>query len=72
MSASPADGRSVASQELFAPVGGPVELCYQTFGPPDGEPLLLVMGLGCPMTWWDVDLCERLVRAGATPRGGRR
>ena len=52
------------SDLLRAPVSTGVELCYQTFGPPDGEPLLLVMGLGCPMTWWDVDLCERLVRAG--------
>ena len=41
-----------ASQELFAPVGREVELCYQTFGTPDDEPLLLVMGLGGPMTWW--------------------
>lgn len=52
------------SEERFAPVGGEVELCYQTFGDPDGEPLLLVMGLGGPMTWWDPDLCERLARAG--------
>ncbi|PVG81630.1 alpha/beta hydrolase [Nocardioides gansuensis] len=42
----------------------PVELCYQTFGRPDADPLLLVMGLGGPMTWWDPDLCTRLARAG--------
>lgn len=41
-----------------------VELCYQTFGNDEDEPLLLVMGLGGPMTWWDVELCERLARAG--------
>ena len=35
----------VASDELFAPVGNEVELCYQTFGDPEGEPLMLVMGL---------------------------
>src|SRR3954451_6215318 len=52
------------SEELFAPVGRDVELCYQTFGTPDGEPLLLVMGLGGPMTWWDTALCERLVERG--------
>jgi pimeloyl-ACP methyl ester carboxylesterase len=52
------------SEELFAPVGRDVELCYQTFGTPDGEPLLLVMGLGGPMTWWEPALCELLVERG--------
>ncbi len=54
----------VTSAELFAPVSAEVELCYQTFGDPADEPLLLVMGLGGPMTWWDVRLCERLARQG--------
>jgi len=49
---------------LFAPVGREVELCYQTFGTPDDEPLLLVMGLGGPMTWWDPELCELLAERG--------
>ncbi|MCW2814090.1 MAG: alpha/beta hydrolase fold protein [Nocardioides sp.] len=53
-----------ASDELFAPVSADVELCYQTFGDPDDEALLLVMGLGAPMTWWDVELCEMLAREG--------
>jgi len=52
------------SEELFAPVGREVELCYQTFGTPDDEPLLLVMGLGGPMTWWDPELCELLAERG--------
>jgi pimeloyl-ACP methyl ester carboxylesterase len=52
------------SEELFAPVGRDVELCYQTYGDPDGEPLLLVMGLGGPMTWWDPELCGLLVDRG--------
>ncbi len=52
------------SQELFAPVSPGVELCYQTFGDPDGEPLLLVMGLGGPMNWWDPKLCAMLADAG--------
>ncbi len=52
------------SDELFAPVSPGIELCYQTFGSPDDDPLLLVMGLGGPMTWWDADFCERLARAG--------
>lgn len=52
------------SEELRAPVGPEVELAYQTFGDPDGEPLLLVMGLSGPMTWWDQGFCERLAGAG--------
>ncbi len=52
------------SEELFAPVSGGIELCYQTFGDPSDEPMVLVMGLGGPMTWWDPDLCELLARAG--------
>lgn len=49
---------------LRAPVSSGVELCYQTFGDPDGEPLLLVMGLGGPLTWWDDALCLRLADEG--------
>ena len=52
------------SEELFAPVSPAVELCYQTFGDPTDEPLLLVMGLGGPMTWWDPDLCRMLAQRG--------
>src|SRR5688572_26869603 len=57
------------SEELFAPVGAGIELCYQTFGTPPheergGEPLLLIMGLGGPMTWWDERLCHLLVDRG--------
>jgi pimeloyl-ACP methyl ester carboxylesterase len=54
----------VVSDELFAPVGNEVELCYQTFGDPGDEPLLLVMGLGGPMIWWDTDLCRMLATEG--------
>ncbi len=52
------------SGELFAPVSKGIELCYQTFGDPDDDPLLLVMGLGGPMTWWDERLCRLLARKG--------
>ena len=54
----------VVSEELFAPVSAEIELCYQTFGDPDDDPLLLVMGLGGPMTWWEPALCTRLAEAG--------
>ena len=39
-------------------------MCYQTFGDPDGDPLLLVMGLGGPMTWWPRELCLMLAQRG--------
>ena len=52
------------SKELFATVAPDVKLCYQTFGSADGEPLLLVMGLGGPMNWWDPELCTMLAEAG--------
>ena len=54
---------TAVSEELLAPVGRGIELCYQTFGDPDDDPLLLVMGLGGPMNWWDPDLCAALARA---------
>lgn len=52
------------SEELFAPLANGVEICYQTFGDPDADPLLLVMGLGGPMNWWDTELCELLAERG--------
>jgi pimeloyl-ACP methyl ester carboxylesterase len=39
-------------------------ICYQTFGERSGEPLLLVMGLSGPMTWWPEDLCRHLATEG--------
>ncbi len=53
-----------ASPEQFAPLPGGVEICYQTFGDPSGDPLLLVMGLGGPMTWWSPEFCAALADAG--------
>src|ERR1700709_2411851 len=52
------------SEELFASVAPGVELCYQTFGSPGGDPLVLVMGPRGPMTWWDPGLCTMLAEAG--------
>lgn len=58
------DPRVAESAEISAPLGNGIELCYQTFGDPDDDPLLLVMGLGGPMTWWDADLCRLLAAEG--------
>jgi pimeloyl-ACP methyl ester carboxylesterase len=52
------------SPEQLAALPTGVELCYQTFGDPDAEPLLLVMGLGGPMTWWDPEFCQMLADRG--------
>ena len=53
-----------ASPEQLAPLPGGVEICYQTFGDPADDPLLLVMGLGGPMNWWDPDFCRLLADRG--------
>ncbi|HSE08598.1 MAG TPA: alpha/beta hydrolase [Nocardioidaceae bacterium] len=52
------------SPEQIAPLPTGVEICYQTFGESDSEPLLLVMGLGGPMTWWDPAFCQMLADRG--------
>ncbi|WP_310964868.1 alpha/beta fold hydrolase [Nocardioides terrisoli] len=54
----------VVSEELRAPVATGIELCYQTYGVPTDDPLLLVMGLSAPMTWWDDRLCRLLAGSG--------
>jgi len=52
------------SDELRAPVADGIELAYQTFGAEGDEPLLLVMGLGGPMNWWDDGFCSLLAEHG--------
>lgn len=56
--------RSGASAEQMASLPTGVDICYQTFGDPEGDPLLLVMGLGGPMTWWNEDFCRLLADHG--------
>jgi pimeloyl-ACP methyl ester carboxylesterase len=41
-----------------------IDIYYETHGPEDGEPLLLIMGLGAQMTRWSPDLIGRLTAAG--------
>jgi pimeloyl-ACP methyl ester carboxylesterase len=50
-------------EEQMAPVDG-LELCYQEMGDPDGEPLLLVMGLATQMIAWQEGLCRLLAERG--------
>jgi pimeloyl-ACP methyl ester carboxylesterase len=49
--------------ERFASVGE-LELCYEEFGSPDGEPMLLVMGLATQMLGWHEDFCAELAERG--------
>ena len=41
-----------------------IELCYEIFGAPDAEPLVLIMGLGAQMIHWDDDFCRQLAAQG--------
>ncbi|MEI2714550.1 MAG: alpha/beta fold hydrolase [Nocardioides sp.] len=54
----------MSSPESLATLSTGVEICFQTFGSPDGDPLLLVMGLGGPMIWWDEEFCQQLADHG--------
>jgi pimeloyl-ACP methyl ester carboxylesterase len=49
--------------ERFAEVGE-IRLCYEEFGSPEGEPILLVMGLATQMIAWHEDFCEELAARG--------
>jgi pimeloyl-ACP methyl ester carboxylesterase len=51
------------SEERLAPANG-IELAYQETGDPDGEPLLLIMGLGTQMLAWDEGFCAMLAECG--------
>lgn len=58
-------GSTVAvSEELFASLPSGIELCHQTFGDAADPAVLLVMGLGGPMGWWDAEFCTRLAERG--------
>jgi pimeloyl-ACP methyl ester carboxylesterase len=41
-----------------------IDLCYEIFGNPDAEPMLLIMGLGAQMIHWDDDFCRQLAARG--------
>ena len=51
------------SEERLAPVNG-LELAYQEMGDPEGEPLVLVMGLATQMIAWDEQFCSLLAERG--------
>jgi pimeloyl-ACP methyl ester carboxylesterase len=41
-----------------------IDLCYEIFGSPDAEPMLLIMGLGAQMILWDDEFCRQLAARG--------
>src|SRR5690349_645192 len=43
---------------------GDIEIAYETFGPADGRPLILINGSGMQMVMWPEDLCTALVDRG--------
>ena len=49
--------------ELFVECNG-VELCTESFGDPADPPVLLIMGLGASMLWWEAGFCRLLADGG--------
>src|SRR5579872_53213 len=41
-----------------------IDLCYEIFGDPAAEPLILIMGLAAQMIHWDDDFCRQLAARG--------
>lgn len=55
--------QSGGSRERLVDVDG-VELCTESFGDPADPPVLLVMGLGASMLWWEEGFCRLLADRG--------
>ncbi|MFC9295072.1 alpha/beta fold hydrolase [Streptomyces sp. NPDC057011] len=49
-------------ERVFAADG--VELCAESFGAPSDPPILLIMGLGASMLWWEEGFCRMLAEGG--------
>ena len=41
-----------------------IDICYEIFGDPNADPMLLIMGLGAQMIHWDDDFCRQLAARG--------
>jgi pimeloyl-ACP methyl ester carboxylesterase len=41
-----------------------VELCAEAFGEPRDPPILLIMGIGASMLWWEERFCGMLADGG--------
>jgi pimeloyl-ACP methyl ester carboxylesterase len=56
--------RPAAAADEFCEVAGGIRLCYRTEGEPDGEPLLLIAGLGQSLIAWPQPFVDELVGRG--------
>jgi pimeloyl-ACP methyl ester carboxylesterase len=45
-------------------VDGNINLCTETFGKQENPALLLIMGAGCSMLWWEEPFCELMANKG--------
>lgn len=50
--------------ERFATLPSGIQICYESFGDPGDPAVLLIMGLGGPMNWWDAEFCRDLAAEG--------
>jgi pimeloyl-ACP methyl ester carboxylesterase len=41
-----------------------IDICYDIFGDPGAEPMVMIMGLGAQMIHWDDDFCRQLAGRG--------
>jgi pimeloyl-ACP methyl ester carboxylesterase len=57
------DWRGVKLTERMIEANG-AELCTEPFGDPEDPPILLVMGIGGSMLWWEEGFCQMLVAGG--------
>jgi pimeloyl-ACP methyl ester carboxylesterase len=55
--------RALGERERRAPANG-IELAYDEMGDPNGEPILLVMGLAAQLIHWDEGFCRLLTDRG--------
>jgi pimeloyl-ACP methyl ester carboxylesterase len=54
---------ALAVAERMIRAGG-VELCTEPFGDPADPPILLIMGIGASMLWWEEGFCRKLADRG--------
>src|SRR4249919_799651 len=50
--------------EATARVYTGIDIAYETHGDPRDPAVLLVMGLGGPLIWWDSEFCDQLAERG--------
>lgn len=56
--------RNVPRSKPSIAISNGIEIAYETFGDPSEPPLVLIMGLGYQMVFWDKEFCIQLSRQG--------